>query len=101
MPWPMSIICGSRIESVVVHARGALVTRQVEIPDALPDGLPGGEVVLLVPGLSLLAQPGSLRASLQGARQITTAQLGLHVPAAEALAGPDLEKLGQLERRLA
>ena len=53
------LLCTSRITRVVVHARGALVERRVDVP-----ALPEGDVDLLVPGLTLLAESGSVRAQL-------------------------------------
>ncbi|WP_437677338.1 DUF4139 domain-containing protein [Sorangium sp. So ce131] len=57
------IECASRIEGVVVYARGAVVTRRVEL--AAP--LPRGAVELSVPGVTLLAEPGSFRALVTAA----------------------------------
>jgi hypothetical protein len=93
----VEIRCESRIERVVVHARGALVTRTVDVPRQLPDG----DVDLVMAGLTILTWPGSLRAAVRGtARSIVFAQLGLHVPAAMAVAGRSVEKLRALESRL-
>ncbi len=93
----MNVQATSRIDKVVVHARGALVTREVLVPAELP----AGEVDLIVPGLTLLAWPGSLRAQLSAeGRQVVSAQLGLQVPASTALAAPGAERLAELERRI-
>ncbi|WP_437288519.1 DUF4139 domain-containing protein [Sorangium sp. So ce406] len=52
------IECASRIEGVVVYARGAIVTRRV----ALAAPLPRGAAEIAVPGITPLAEPGSFRA---------------------------------------
>ncbi|WP_437761995.1 DUF4139 domain-containing protein [Sorangium sp. So ce764] len=57
------IECASRIEGVVVYARGAIVTRRVEL--AAP--LPRGAVEISVPGITPLAEPGSFRALIDAA----------------------------------
>ncbi|WP_044963713.1 hypothetical protein [Sorangium cellulosum] len=57
------IECASRIEGVVVYARGAIVTRRVEL--AAP--LPRGAVEISVPGITPLAEPGSFRALIDTA----------------------------------
>ncbi|WP_437897497.1 DUF4139 domain-containing protein [Sorangium sp. So ce124] len=57
------IECASRIEGVVVYARGAIVTRRVEL--AAP--LPRGAVEISVPGITPLAEPGSFRALMDAA----------------------------------
>ncbi|WP_437531230.1 DUF4139 domain-containing protein [Sorangium sp. So ce726] len=57
------IECASRIEGVVVYARGAIVTRRIEL--AAP--LPRGAVEISVPGITPLAEPGSFRALITAA----------------------------------
>ncbi|WP_437906732.1 DUF4139 domain-containing protein [Sorangium sp. So ce327] len=57
------IECASRIEGVVVYARGAIVTRRVEL--AAP--LPREAVEISVPGITPLAEPGSFRALIDAA----------------------------------
>ncbi|AUX39203.1 hypothetical protein SOCE26_005850 [Sorangium cellulosum] len=84
------IECASRIEGVVVYARGAVVTRRVEL--ATP--LPRGAVELSVPGVTLLAEPGSFRALVAAkegppdaagaARDVLGVQARLVVPPAPA-----------------
>ena len=59
---PASLRVESRIESVVVYGRGAVVTRVAPLP-ALA-ALEGAEVDLLLQGLPPTVEPGSLRASL-------------------------------------
>ncbi|WP_437734651.1 DUF4139 domain-containing protein [Sorangium sp. So ce1335] len=57
------IECASRIEGVVVYARGAIVTRRVELAAALPRGA----TEIAVPGITPLAEPGSFRALVAAA----------------------------------
>ena len=59
------LACSSRIERVFVYARGALVTRRVVLPSALPEG----PCEIAVPGVTPLAELGSLRALLEPAQQ--------------------------------
>ena len=65
MPSVAEIVCQSRIEQVIVHARGALVTRAITLP-----ALPTGAFDLIVPGVTLLATPGSARAATRGERPL-------------------------------
>lgn len=60
----MPILCSSTIDRVTIYARGAVVTRTLHLPPTLPDGL----VELEVPEVTSLAEPGSLRLMLDGAR---------------------------------
>jgi hypothetical protein len=89
-------ICGSRIRQVVVHARGALVTRALELPD-----LPDEEVDLVVPEVAPLADPGSVRVRLVDTeRQVVALQTALHVPEAPAPAGETVERVRDVGARL-
>lgn len=54
---PVVIVCASRIERVAVYARGAIVTRRIEVPSALPVEA----CELSVPGVTASAELGSLR----------------------------------------
>ncbi len=63
--------CESVVTRVVVHARGALVERAV----TLPEGLPDGELVLVIGGLPQGAAPASLRAAvLSDGRELVAVQ---------------------------
>ncbi|WP_438034641.1 DUF4139 domain-containing protein [Sorangium sp. So ce204] len=75
------IECASRIEGVVVYARGAIVTRRVEL--AAP--LPRGAVEISVPGITPLAEPGSFRALIDAAGG---------APAGAAASGPARDVIG-------
>ncbi|WP_437623315.1 DUF4139 domain-containing protein [Sorangium sp. So ce1151] len=63
------IACASRIEAVVVYARGAIVTRRVEL--ATP--LPRGATEISVTGITPLAEPGSFRALVDAAGEPASA----------------------------
>ena len=89
------IECQSRIERVVVYARGAVVTRRVE----LPVGLPPEGVDLLIAGVTPLAQPGSIRTYVDGERRITGLQAPLVRPQIVP-ATPDAAAIKRLEREL-
>lgn len=94
----MPITCDSQISEVTVHARGAVVRRRVTAPHALP----AGEVDLLIPGITLLSEPGSLRASLPGdtARAVVSVRSSLHVPESAAPTPDGLVRLRTLEGRI-
>ncbi|WP_437508456.1 DUF4139 domain-containing protein [Sorangium sp. So ce1099] len=63
------IACASRIEAVVVYARGAIVTRRVEL--AAP--LPRGATEISVTGITPFAEPGSFRALVAAAGEPASA----------------------------
>ncbi|HEU4538677.1 MAG TPA: DUF4139 domain-containing protein [Polyangiaceae bacterium] len=87
------IACESRVESVVVYARGALVTRAVTLPPALPEG----PVDLVVAGVTALAEPGGVRAELEGAREIVALRARLFLPEAVQAPGALAERVATLE----
>ena len=89
-----SIACESRISHVVVYARGAVVTRRVE----LPAGLPAESVDLLVGGITPLAEPGSVRTHVDGERTITGVQSPLHWAKPEQPAPVDAAALRPKQR---
>src|SRR3954466_3561661 len=70
------IDCESRIERVGGDARGAVVTRKVELPAELPEG----PLDLRVSGVTALAEAGSLRAITLGDREVTALRPRLAVP---------------------
>src|SRR5690348_16969464 len=78
-----SIDCESRIERVVVYARGAVVTRRVDLPADLPEG----PLDLRVLGVIALAETGSLRAIAGGDREVTALRPRLAVPSAPVRPG--------------
>ncbi|WP_437756527.1 DUF4139 domain-containing protein [Sorangium sp. So ce1389] len=63
------IACASRIEAVVVYARGAIVTRRVELAGPLPRGA----TEISVTGITPLAEPGSFRALVAAAGEPASA----------------------------
>ena len=72
-PMAEPITCESSISRVVVYARGAVVTRKVE----LPVGLSGEACDLVVDGITPMAEPGSIRTGVDGERTITGIQAPL------------------------
>ncbi|WP_437781256.1 DUF4139 domain-containing protein [Sorangium sp. So ce1097] len=107
------IECASRIEGVVVYARGALVTRRVEL--AAP--LPRGATEIAVPGITPLAEPGSFRALVSAAgdgpgaaepagatsapREVVGVRARLVVPPAPVAKGALSARVRELELALA
>jgi len=94
------IECGSGIERVVVYARGAVVTRRVTLPVALPEEA----VELSVPGLTALADAGSVRALCDGDREVTALDTRLVIPEVAVERGALAERvraLGLERERLA
>ena len=89
---PPPIACESRIERVVVYARGAVVTRRVTLPDALPDE----PVELLVAGVTALAEAGTVRAVAGGEREVTALKARVVVPDAPAAPGALIERVRAL-----
>ena len=91
------IECTSAVERVTVHARGALITRRVTLPEALPEGA----VEIRVPGVTALAEAGSVRAECEGDRQITALRAHLTLPEIEVKKGSLAEAVValRLERR--
>lgn len=91
--------CESRIERVVVYARGAVVTRRV----TLPADLSGDALDLRVPGITALAEPGSVRAIVDGDRAVIAVSSRLVLPEEEAQRGDLAVRLTELrleEQRL-
>jgi hypothetical protein len=87
------IACESRIERVVVYARGAVVTRAITLPEALPEG----PFELRVGGITAIAEPGSVRAIAEGHREVTALRARVEVPAAPAAPGALVERLRALD----
>ncbi|MBX3233882.1 MAG: DUF4139 domain-containing protein [Labilithrix sp.] len=92
----MEIECASAVSKVVVHARGALVTREV----TLPADLGGGIVDVAVPGVTVAARAGSARAELEGSERLVVAvHTSVVVPAKEAKPGASVTKVRELRAR--
>jgi hypothetical protein len=79
------IPCESRITRVVVYARGAVVTRIVE----LPAGLPSEGCELVVNRITPMAEPGSIRTGVDGERAVTGVQAPIYRPEGAALKSID------------
>ncbi len=93
----MSHLCESHVAQVVVHARGALITRRVVPPPVLPDG----DVDLIIPGLTPLCEPGSVRAQITGTgRAVVSVKAAISVPASPAIVGKTLEEVRALTARI-
>ncbi|MEO5728119.1 MAG: DUF4139 domain-containing protein, partial [Byssovorax sp.] len=92
----LQIDCESRIDRVVVYARGAVVTRKVTLPESIPEGA----VELYLAGITALAEPGSVRALARGEREVTAIKARTVIPTAPARPGRLRERLRalQLER---
>lgn len=91
----MEVIAHSHIKRVVVHARGALVTRAIAELD------PGGDDVdLVLSGVTPLAQPGSLRAVVSAPRSVESIRAALEIGAAAVTPGPSVEKVELLDAEL-
>lgn len=96
MPEPV-VTVSSAIERVVVHARGALVTRSA----ILPEDLAGGSVDVELPGVTLLADAGSARARLEDSeRAVAAVHAALVVPDERATSGPTLARVRELGARV-
>jgi hypothetical protein len=73
---PVSIECESRIERVVVYARGAVVARRITLPEQLPEG----PIEIAVRGITALAEPGSARVLAEGKREVIGLRAKRDVP---------------------
>jgi hypothetical protein len=90
----MSVIAlTSRIHRVVVHARGAVVTRAV----TLPSPLPSDTCELVVPDITPLAEPASFRAIAKGSRQVVSVVARFVVPEGPAKLGSASERVQAAE----
>jgi len=89
----MAVACASAITSVEVYARGAVVTRRVELPAG---GLPSEPCELVVGGLTPQAEPASLRAEVAGGRPL----VGVRSRAVLPVAPPPADDLQEQRRTL-
>ncbi len=86
----MSVIAlTSRIHRVVVHARGAVVTRAV----TLPSPLSSDACELVVPDITPLAEPATFRAIAKGSRQVVSVVARFVVPEGPAKLGSASERV--------
>ncbi|MCC7509547.1 MAG: DUF4139 domain-containing protein [Planctomycetes bacterium] len=91
---PDTLACESRISRVVVYARGAVVTREVELPVSVP---PEG-VTLEVRGITSLAEAASFRTSVDGERIVTSLRAPLIAPENPPPPTPDEALVSRLQR---
>jgi Domain of unknown function (DUF4139) len=87
------LILKSRIQRVVVHARGAIVTRSVTLAESLPDDT----CELVVPDITPLAEPATFRALAKGSRQVVSVIPKFVVPDGPAQVGSATERLQTAE----
>lgn len=91
------VACASRIDRVTMYARGAVVTRVVTLPEALPAE---GCVLELTAGRALI-DPRSLRANGQGTRGVLAVD-ARHVDRSSSVElGPIAKELDRVRRELA
>lgn len=101
-PWnradvPITIPCSSSIVAVAVYGRGAVVTRNLDLPDTLDDGLADLEVG----GITPLSEAGSMRAELDAPdRQLVALQSSLFVPVDPGTPGPSVERVDELSAEI-
>lgn len=94
----MAIVCESSITHVNVHARGALVTRRVALPEALPEG----DVAVSLEGITALAESSSVRAALPDGcgRAAVAVRATLVVPAEGKVTGASVDRVRALRGEL-
>ncbi|MFO0586841.1 MAG: DUF4139 domain-containing protein [Polyangiaceae bacterium] len=87
--------CESRIESVTVYARGAVVRRRVTLPDALPEG----PCEVVVEDVTAFADEGTMRTGALEGREVLGVRARLIVPERKAGDPSIKDKLNALRRR--
>lgn len=94
---PAPLRCTSEIVSVVVHGRGARVTRRVTPPQGK---LPEGRVDLLVPGVTMRAQKRgvSVKLAKESRYALLNVRGDLHVPQQDEGPGEPVKRVEELER---
>ena len=93
----LQIDCESRIERVVVYARGAVVTRNVTLPASLPEGA----IELCIAGITALAEAGSVRALARGEREVTAIRAREEIARSPVKTGSLRDRVRALELALA
>ncbi|MFN7972499.1 MAG: DUF4140 domain-containing protein [Acidobacteriota bacterium] len=88
----MELSVASRIDTVHVYARGAVVVRRARIDAAAAE-----ELTVVLGGLTAAAEPASFRVSARG-RDVLAVRCRLVVPEGPAGPGPALSRLRQIER---
>jgi hypothetical protein len=90
-------VCPSRIRSVVVYARGAVVTRRVDVPE----GLPPHPIDLAIEAISPLAKPGTFRVDVDGSRDALGVVTELEIPEDPLPAGDLTRAIEETRRAIA
>lgn len=90
------VACASRIDRVTLYARGAVVTRVVSVPEALPDG----PCVLEVSAGRPLFDPRSLRAHAGGTRSILAVDARPVDASSSVELGPIAQEIERVRRAL-
>ncbi len=84
------------ITEVVIHARGAVVTRRMQVYSDDPE-----ETFRLVcSGVTLSAEPGSVRCVVDAGRTLRSVTSRTHVPEKDS-SGPSTEKVDDIDRKIA
>ena len=74
----VGIVCESQVCQVTVHARGAIVTRRVEVPQTT--ALPDGDIELVIPEVTARCEAGSFRPADPGRRIVLQVESVLEPP---------------------
>lgn len=95
----MQIVCGSQVCQVTVFARGAVVTRRVELPAGTT--VPEGDLELVIPEVTIRSEPGSFRAQLDsGRRSVVLVDTVVVPPVGPVQPGGSQAKLDELKLRM-
>ena len=89
------LVCESRIESVTVYARGAVVRRRVTLPESLPEG----PCDVVVEDVTAFADEGTMRTGAVAGREVLGVRARLIVPERKAGDASIKGKLDALRRR--
>lgn len=92
----LRVPCPSRIDRVIVYARGAVVTRRLDLPEHLPTD----SVELVAAGITALADPTSVRALVRGSREVVGLRTEVVMPPAPVNSGSIAQRLGKLDLEL-
>lgn len=91
---PDHLNCASRVVRVQLYARGALVVRDLSLPET-----PTAATTLVIAGVTPLALPGSFRVHVQGERAVIGVRSALALPAHSPPASGRAAALRELEAR--
>jgi hypothetical protein len=95
----VELVCPSKIVSVTVHARGAVVRRQVLTPPRVE--LRDGDVDLVIEDVTPLCEPGSLRAAVgSGGRVVVQVHSAMVVSPTTATPGAGTAQVQALQQQL-